>query len=263
METRGYAAGPFGQIHYRVRGEGPALVLLHQTPRSSLQFRAAAPILAAAGFRTIAMDSPGYGLSDPPPRPARIGDFVAALPALLDHLGLDRASLAGHHTGSLIGGVFAAGHPDRVERLFMHGAPLYTAEERASRKAGFASRHPEQTPKPDGSHWTDRWRYMQTVPGHEMGPEALHGAVMDYFNAGPRYWEGHAAVFDYDFEPAVAQIACPTLVMTSLADPLHASAARLIAARPDWAYAEFDGGTEVVVERAEAWCAPIVDFLRG
>jgi pimeloyl-ACP methyl ester carboxylesterase len=261
VETRGYATGPFGQIHYRTQGEGLPLVLLHQTPRSSLQFRAAAPILAAAGLRTIAVDTPGYGLSDPPQRQARIGDYVAALPALLDHLGLERASFAGHHTGSLLGGAFAAGHPERVERLVMHGAPLYTAEERNSRRAGFAGRHPPQTPKPDGSHWTDRWSYMQTVPGHEMGPEALHGAVMDYFANGSRYWEGHAAVFDYDFEPAVEAITCPVLLMSSVKDPLHASAARLRAARPDWAYAELEGGTEVVVERAADWCAPVVSFL--
>ena len=35
---KGYAAGPFGQLHYMVCGTGIPLVLVHQCPDSMVQF---------------------------------------------------------------------------------------------------------------------------------------------------------------------------------------------------------------------------------
>ena len=59
----------FGDVHYIDVGssETPPLVLLHQTPRSIDEFADAIPLLAVE-HRVIAMDNPGYGCSDIPPR---------------------------------------------------------------------------------------------------------------------------------------------------------------------------------------------------
>ena len=55
-ERRGYVDTPEGQIHYRAMGEGPAIMLVHQAPWASIQYRAILPLIAAAGYRAIATD---------------------------------------------------------------------------------------------------------------------------------------------------------------------------------------------------------------
>jgi pimeloyl-ACP methyl ester carboxylesterase len=63
---KGYADGPFGQVHCQWLGDGVPLLLLHQSPSSSEMFAAVYPLLAASGIRAIGIDSPGFGQSDPP-----------------------------------------------------------------------------------------------------------------------------------------------------------------------------------------------------
>lgn len=38
VTRRGYADGPFGQVHFQSFGEGIPLLLLHQAPMTSSQF---------------------------------------------------------------------------------------------------------------------------------------------------------------------------------------------------------------------------------
>ena len=65
VHARGYADTSLGQIHYVEAGEGPPIVLLHQTASSSVMYARAMPLLAA-NYRAIAIDTPGFGMSDPP-----------------------------------------------------------------------------------------------------------------------------------------------------------------------------------------------------
>ena len=62
---RRYVDLPHGQLHFRELGSGPPLVLLHKTPSSSIQYARAMPLLAER-FRTLALDTPGFGMSDAP-----------------------------------------------------------------------------------------------------------------------------------------------------------------------------------------------------
>ncbi len=99
-------------------GTGPVILLLHGASAGSSAdvWAQALPPLAAAGFRAVAFDQPGYGLSDSPT------DYSAAyraaiVPKLLDAMGVVRACLVGH---SMAGGVvvrLALEHPDRVSQV--------------------------------------------------------------------------------------------------------------------------------------------------
>lgn len=68
LEQRAYVDGPWGQIHLRIAGpkHGPVVLLIHKMVWSSVEFSRVQPLLAARGVRTIAVDLPGYGLSDGP-----------------------------------------------------------------------------------------------------------------------------------------------------------------------------------------------------
>src|ERR1700710_1551669 len=75
---RAYVDGRWGQIHVRVAGpeNGPTVVLVHKMVWSSIEFSKAQPWLAARGIRSIAVDLPGYGLSDSPDKQPSADDYA-------------------------------------------------------------------------------------------------------------------------------------------------------------------------------------------
>ena len=83
------------RIHYRRAGTGPALLMVHQSPRSSAEYEALMPRWSEH-FTCIAPDTPGFEESDPlPDDDASIDDFADATLRLLDALGLERSALMG------------------------------------------------------------------------------------------------------------------------------------------------------------------------
>lgn len=112
--------GPW-QLHVRQSGppDAPAVVLLHGFGASLHTWDAWAQGLAAT-HRVVRIDLPGSGLS--PPDPAhdyRDERSWSLLIALLDSLGLQRASLVGHSMGGRIAWSFAAQYPQRVDKLVL------------------------------------------------------------------------------------------------------------------------------------------------
>ncbi len=108
-------------LHVRERGprDAPAIILLHGFGSSLHTWDAWADRLAEH-WRVVRYDQPGCGLS--PPDPA--ADYTDAraqglLLALMDALGIERASLVGHSLGGRIAWAFAAAHPARIERLVL------------------------------------------------------------------------------------------------------------------------------------------------
>src|SRR6185436_6051024 len=111
-------------VHYRTAGAGPPVVLLHDSPRSSALHLPLINALADA-FTVIALDTPGYGHSDPlPGGPFELGDFSAALAATLDALGVRRAGFYGFHTSSKIVLDLAVRFPERVMVAILDGLSL-------------------------------------------------------------------------------------------------------------------------------------------
>lgn len=110
-------------------GPGPALVLLHGIGSQAGSF---APLLArlAPELRVIAWNAPGYGGSRPLAEVwPEANDYADALLGLFEALGIEKAAVAGHSLGTLMGAAFAARHRDRVARLVLaspalgHGVP--------------------------------------------------------------------------------------------------------------------------------------------
>lgn len=112
-------------LHVRDDGPAtaPAIVLLHGFGASLHTWEAwaqAAQATATGPWRVIRFDLPGSGLS--PPDPA--DDYtdahsLALLQALMDQLGVARATLVGNSMGGRLAWSFAAAHPERVERLVL------------------------------------------------------------------------------------------------------------------------------------------------
>ncbi|HEU4631407.1 MAG TPA: alpha/beta fold hydrolase [Gemmatimonadaceae bacterium] len=110
-------------LHVRVAEAGPPdgapVVLVHGWACSIYSFRFQLPALAAAGYRAIAFDLKGHGLSDKPTdareyTPIAMRDFARAV---LDALAIDRADLVGHSLGGGVAAQVALHDASRVARL--------------------------------------------------------------------------------------------------------------------------------------------------
>ena len=104
-------------------GDGPPLVLVHGSGMSASTW---APLLPYLGSRRlIALDLPGFGLSDPfdySGRPLR-SHAVAQLTSLLDALGLEPVPIVGTSLGGMWALCLALEVPDRVTAVASLGVP--------------------------------------------------------------------------------------------------------------------------------------------
>jgi 3-oxoadipate enol-lactonase len=134
------------RIAYHDRGQlhGTALLLIHGFP---LDHRMWAPQLAglSADVRVIAPDLRGFGRSAAPtaaplevtPGPLTMEQHADDLAALLDHLAIERAIVAGLSMGGYIAFAFWRRHPERVQALVLLDtrAELDAPQARANRDA--------------------------------------------------------------------------------------------------------------------------------
>lgn len=106
------------------------VVLLHGLVSQSYSWREVMTSLAEVGFRAIAPDWIGHGYSSKPDK--REFDytpeaFVAGLETWLDSLEIDRFYLVVQGFLGSAGLLYAAKHPDKIERLVILNTPLTTA----------------------------------------------------------------------------------------------------------------------------------------
>jgi pimeloyl-ACP methyl ester carboxylesterase len=106
-------------VMYFDHGDGPAIVFIHGLGCNLTHFEHVAPPLAAAGYRVCGLDLPGFGLSGKPRRTYTVRWLAGAVVALMDRLGLARATLAGHSLGGLVAADAALHDATRVERLVL------------------------------------------------------------------------------------------------------------------------------------------------
>ncbi|KAK8945842.1 hypothetical protein KSP40_PGU016534 [Platanthera guangdongensis] len=106
-------------------GELGTVVFLHGFPEIWYTWRHQMLAVADAGFRAIAPDFRGYGLSDQPPEPEKgsFDDLVDDLLGILDSLGAPKAFLVGKDFGAFPAYDFAVKHPDRVQGVVNLGVP--------------------------------------------------------------------------------------------------------------------------------------------
>src|SRR3954471_8295502 len=131
-------------IHHDVRGDGPAVLLVHAGIADSRMWAPLAERLLAAGFRVVTCDLRGHGRT--PLEPGVVSN-AADLLGLLDALGIARAAVVGASFGGRVALELALRAPERVAALALLGAALdefdaspeleaFDAEEEAAIEAG-------------------------------------------------------------------------------------------------------------------------------
>ena len=242
---RGYLDLPWGQVHYREAGhKGQAtLLILHQSPLSSATYDAAIGALAERGIHSIAVDTPGFGMSDAPPGPWSISEYAEAVWQIADALGLDTLYLLGQHTGAIVGAEAALRQPQRVHKLILQGLPLYDDAERVEKKASYA---PGYTPARDGSHLRTIWdRVYWLYP--RITPDEANRQVAEYLMTGPDYATAYRAVFDHKLDTEALR-AIPTVLIHGSDDVVDRMTPVVRKALPEAPLVLIPDGTDFVAD---------------
>ena len=241
-------------VRLQVLGQGPAVILCHESPRSSSALLVLAMRLQHR-FSCIMLDTPGFGLSDPltMTRP-EVPDFAGVVLNVIKLLGLGRVPVYGTHTGAAIAVEAALQAPDQVSTAILDGYAIFTEVERDQFLVSYL--HPFR-PAMDGSLAAWLWSRVRdqftAFPWNQVGDgsklgfgppplSAMQKVVEDLLLAGDAYRAGYSAAFRYDHFAPLAKLRCPVYIATREDDLLFAHMERargsgdqvnLIALSPD------------------------------
>ena len=115
------------RIHHVTAGTGaPVIVLLHGYPQTWRAWRHVMPRLVQAGFRVVAPDYRGAGLSSKPQAGYDKRTMATDIHTLLhEHLGIrEPVTLVGHDIGMMVAYAYAGSYAADVSRLVLAEAPL-------------------------------------------------------------------------------------------------------------------------------------------
>ncbi len=124
-------------------GAGPALLLLHGFPETSLMWHRVAPLLAG-DFAVVAADLPGYGRSDCPDDSDHHASMskramAAALVDAMRAAGHDRFAVIGHDRGGRVAYRAALDHPESISKVaVLDVVPILDVWERADARLALA-----------------------------------------------------------------------------------------------------------------------------
>ena len=121
------------ELTYERRGKGMPLMLIHGYPLDHSIWNETISQLEN-DFDLILPDVRGFGESSTVDAPYTLSDIANDLAALLDSLGVERTTLAGHSMGGYIALAFAKAFPERVTGLALVSSQ--TASDTPERKEG-------------------------------------------------------------------------------------------------------------------------------
>ena len=257
---KAYVDIPEGQIHYRTEGSGRPLLMLHESPTSSITYSRVIPILARR-FRVIAMDTMGYGNSDPPETTYEVADYARTIAHFLDAMELKQVSIVGHHTGSVLAIEFAVSFPHRVDKLVLSGLVVPTEPEKVEELRN-SPRYRFGGMDEEGQFILDRWKTYRGLCSPGADVEGWYQIFVDILRPGAHTFDGHQAIFRHDTMSRLPLIKSSTLVLHGTNDVVLGDANKLRSLIPDVRTSTIEGGgVFVAFEMPEAFAKPILDFV--
>jgi 3-oxoadipate enol-lactonase len=195
-------------LHHQVLGppDRPALVFINSLGCDLRIWQEVAPAFTER-FQVILYDKRGHGLSDAPSGPYTIDEHTDDLLALLDHLGVGKASLTGLSVGGMIAQRMAVRAPEQLQSITLccTAAKIGTPELWADRIGAVETGGIE----PIADSVLQRWF---TALFHETRADELAGWRNMLIRTPTHGYAGTCAtVRDADLRPDAGRIAVPTL----------------------------------------------------
>ena len=116
-------------VHYRLTGDGSPVILIHPSPYSSAYWLRDMAVWGKH-FTCIAVDTPGFGDSDPlPPEQMDVDGIAAFYTKMIQRLGVSQCAIVGSHTGAAVALEVGGLHPELVRGLVLEAVPIFTDQE--------------------------------------------------------------------------------------------------------------------------------------
>jgi pimeloyl-ACP methyl ester carboxylesterase len=209
-------------IHYRKKGTGPFLFLLHPSPRSSKIYESFMNILSD-NFCVIAPDLPGYGFSDPMLNPINdIYDYVSIMINFFRSFTHKPINLYGSATGAQLAIAIGLTEPLQIKNLYLDNAADFSD---LQRNYILSEYFPDLTPKEDGGHLIKTWYHIRDsflfFPwfDYKNGKRLTSGlppasvlqeTLVDYLLAGKNWDSAYKAAFSHEKAEKVLGLRCRT-----------------------------------------------------
>lgn len=257
---KGYVDTPEGQVHFRRAGDsGPLVICLHESPVSSWEFEKALPLLGTR-CRAIALDTPGYGLSDPPAEPLDMAGYARRmLPAIEQFADGGEMAFATVHTGTSIALELITEHlADRTTHAVFSGIPMIDPSQREA----FNKRIGEPKIDEDGDFLKNMWTTRRKNWGPDTDLETIHAAIVQHLTVYPRYHWAFRAVFAYDAKAALQRLKCPLYVLNAAGDSLAEIDKQAAALVPGAKLKLVEGvGGQLPYRAPEVYAKEVLDFI--
>lgn len=259
-------------IHYHDIGEGDPIIMLHSYGPGTtgwITFHKVLPILSKH-FRCIVMDLPNFAKTGPVvyEKPVHTLQAETAL-ALMDHLGIEKASFVGNSQGGQSSMVFAYMFPDRINKLVWGAGHIGTGGDRylmgnRPSEGSRATREFTQTPSLDTAR-----RYLRVhIDDEALVTDDLVEYIYNSATGRPDLAEARAKSksTQYDHSHDITKIEAPTLIIWGRYDRMcvfeiginslnHISNSRMVLLSDCGHWAPF--------EKPEEYSSHVINFLKG
>ena len=224
---------------YTETGSGPPVVLLHGLTCNTAYWLRVVPLLD--GVRAIALDFGGHGLSEHRDSYGYAG-YERDLTWLLDELGLDRVTVAGHSLGGYVA-LLAAARSDRISSVVAIDVKSDWTD--ADAELAERSRDASQRIEPDRAVLVDRLARSLPVALEPGELESLVQRSIEEIAGGWRFRSDRRVLATEPVDPFafLREVECPVLVMAGAQSEVMppAAAERFSAAIPEGTLELLDG----------------------
>jgi non-heme chloroperoxidase len=197
---------------------GAPVVFLHGCPDSRFSFSRVLARLPPT-LRAIAFDQRGFGDSDHPDAGYTFPQLAADAVALLDELGIERATMVGHSYGSFVARLLATAHAERVAALLLIGTGYSTTTPVMESLRAAVRELPNPIPEPFAREFQASTAYRP------LPPEFFDRIVTESLKIPARLWPVMIdALVTHDATTDLPKLRAPTLVLWGDHDALFTRA---------------------------------------
>jgi 3-oxoadipate enol-lactonase len=247
------------KIAYEVRGDGPALLLVHGTGASGITTWS--PVMERLGNSRLLIvpDLRGSGNTRAPERSLELDELGSDVLAVALHAGLERFDVAGFSLGASVAAYLAANHPDRVKNLVLIAAAMSGRDSRTRLLFGIWRDLFERDKALFARYWLLTGlspNFVSAIPTNELDRAAT-------FPLAPGLVTQSMLNTRLDLRPVVGRIQARTLVIGCSHDAVVPAdrAKQLAGAIRGAKYVELDTGHMAVLEAPDRVARILEEFL--
>ncbi len=261
-----YAKHGDAQIYYELHGEGSPLLLIAGLASDSQSWQSILQKLSE-NHRVIVFDNRTSGRTTSSEQKLTLNMMMNDAVGLLDHLGIEKADIAGHSMGGIIAMMIAAHYPDRVNKLIVAASTMKISERNQQLFNDFVGMLDEGIPKQIWFRNLFYWLFTRKFFSMPLLLDSAVNAALEY--PYPQSDDGFRRQVEatnyFDGTDLCPTIQCPTLIIAGAEDIIFPvdECRKLSEAIPNASLRVIDGAAHSIhSEKPMEFVTAIEEFLR-